>query len=52
MICSALLKAGPPEAELGEEEGERFDPQLLTFFNINHKPDLDQASKPVEDGDC
>jgi len=52
LIGVALLKAGPPEAELGEEEGERFDPQPLTFFNIDHKPDLYRASKPVEEGDC
>jgi molybdopterin-guanine dinucleotide biosynthesis protein A len=28
---------------IGRAECQRFDPQLLSFFNINHQSDLDQA---------
>ena len=35
-----------------EEECRGFDPELLTFFNINGESDLEQASKLVAEGDC
>jgi len=31
------------------EESQRFDPQLLSFFNINYQSDLDQAIALVEE---
>jgi len=34
-----------------EEECQGFDPELLSFFNINHEADLERASKLVAEGD-
>ncbi len=34
-----------------EAECRRFDPELLTFFNINHQSDLDQAVKLAAERD-
>ena len=34
-----------------EEECRGFDPELLTFFNVNSEADLERASKLVEGGD-
>lgn len=34
-----------------EEECRGFDPELLTFFNINSEADLERASKLVEERD-
>ena len=35
-----------------EAECERFDPQLLSFFNINRQADLERAIKVIEERDC
>jgi len=35
-----------------EEECRRFDPELLTFFNINHQTDLERAIKLAKERDC
>ena len=33
---------------IDREESEKFDPQHLSFFNINHQSDLDRAISLAE----
>ena len=35
-----------------QAECQRLDPQLLSFFNINSQPDLDQAIALADEGRC